>query len=338
MQNITFDIDNYTCTRCDLDCKTQSRYDKHIAVCDYDNDDEPTQKSDKFTCACGKVCGRQFNLTRHQLTCKLIKSKTEVAKEQTQQNDQHIIAELRAENSELRAKILEIDILRAKIAQLQSDKERLFSIAESKLTQSNTQQSPQIIYQQPIIPTKQTKIEKIMNFMNTKCDPISLDEFEKNAVTMDFQNDMLTLLRQGTIDGISNFMIKKLQQIPIINRPFHSITKRQVTQVYIRDNDKWIVDDHIFEQSISQFRSEMRNCIVKTKEEMIENAAIVDEDTEEDIPAFSWSKKQSAEQEDIWNQFIPIQQTIRASDDDMKKIIKKIVNFIQIEEEFVDGL
>jgi hypothetical protein len=290
-----------------------------------------------FICECGKVCALKGNLNKHMLNCKFIKSKTEQEKEQTQQNDQQIIAELRAENSDLRAKILDMDNLRAKIAELQADKERLFSIAESKSAQSNNQQLPQIIYQQPIIPTKQSRTDKIMTFMNTKCDPISLDEFEKHGVTMDFENDMIALVRQGTIDGISNFMIKKLQQIPIINRPFHSITKRQVTQVYIRDNDKWIVDDHIFEKSINRFRSEMRDCILKTKKEMIENAEIIDQDTEEYVPAFSWSKKESREQSDLWDQFTPIQQTIRVSDDDMKKIIKKIVNFIDMKEEFIDG-
>lgn len=258
MENITFAIENLKCEKCGTTCKTKSIYDRHVAACDYEEDEPPYQmperktfstdqlydmytptESDKtdydnrvsdnnkkqnnteFVCECGKVCELKGNLKKHKLNCKFIKAKTQV--DEQKQNDQQIIDELRAE---LAAKDAELAAKDAQIYELQTKNEqyldKIFSIAGNNSSQIAQQIPQQIIYQPPM--PRATEPKKI------KFDPY---EFLSENVDTAIDRETFRTNMQITPDDFNKTLIEGdiLHWYVSI---FHREVKRQITDVKMR--------------------------------------------------------------------------------------------------------
>jgi len=156
-------------------------------------------------CPCGKSYKFSSGLSRHKKKCPYIVEKCQPVTESKLSKDD-LIAELLKENNEL---------LKKQIAQ-----------GKSNITNNNNQ-----TYNQKI---------NINVFLNEHCkNAICLEDFIKNLqLTL---QDVSKTSQLGFTEGVSNILIKNLNDLPVIQRPIHcSDVKRQ--KFYIKDKQGWNID------------------------------------------------------------------------------------------------
>jgi hypothetical protein len=85
--------------------------------------------------------------------------------------------------------------------------------------------------------TTNNKTFNLQFFLNETCkDALNIQEFV-SSIQLSLE-DLENTGRQGYIDGISNIILKNLNNLEDYKRPIHcSDSKREV--MYIKDNDKW---------------------------------------------------------------------------------------------------
>ena len=197
----------YYCEKCDYGSSRKCNFIKHLSTTKHKmitNDNKMITKS-SFDCVCGKSYKYSSGLSRHLKVCTYTVEKCPPVTESTLSKDD-LIAELLKENNEL---------LKKQIAQ-----------GKSNITNNNNQ-----TYNQKI---------NINVFLNEHCkNAICLEDFIKNLqLTL---QDVSKTSQLGFTEGVSNILIKNLNDLPVIQRPIHcSDVKRQ--KFYIKDKQGWNID------------------------------------------------------------------------------------------------
>jgi hypothetical protein len=199
----------YYCKLCDYGTSRKSQWDrhqttqKHISVT---MDNKKVPKSSKaFHCECGKSFAYNTGLCKHKKKCA---EKKELKNEK--KNNFHI------ENTENE------DIIMTLVNENKKLMETIKTMA-------------------PKIGNNQNNSINIQVFLNEKCkDAINLTDFIQSLqITLD---DINVSKNYGLVEGISQTMIKGLQNLDLYKRPFHCTdTKRDV--LYIKDNEHWEKDE-----------------------------------------------------------------------------------------------
>jgi len=190
----------FYCKKCDYKCSRKFLWKQHISTAKHKmitNDNKMITKN-MLICPCGKSYKFSSGLSRHKKKCPYIVEKCQPVTESTLSKDD-LIAELLKENNEL---------LKKQIAQ-----------GKSNITNNNNQ-----TYNQKI---------NINVFLNEHCkNAICLEDFIKNLqLTL---QDVSKTSQLGFTEGVSNILIKNLNDLPVIQRPIHcSDVKRQ--KFYIKD-------------------------------------------------------------------------------------------------------
>ena len=204
--------DEYCCIMCDFKCSKKHNYAKHLMTAKHQirtNTNENKQKNaDEYSCDCGKKYKHASSLWNHQKKCVFLLTDTsnnfvidkELVMSILKQN-----ADIIKENSELKNMMLEV------------------IKTGSHNTTNNT--------------NSHNKTFNLQFFLNETC---------KNAMNiMDFVdslklqlNDLERMGEIGFVNGMSNIIIKNLQNMDITERPVHCTDqKREV--IYVKDADKW---------------------------------------------------------------------------------------------------
>ena len=197
----------YYCKNCDYGCKNKYNFNKHLSTTKHKmitNDNKMIKKS-CFNCACGKSYKFSSGLSRHLKVCTYTVEKCPPVPESPLSKDD-LIAELLKENNEL---------LKKQIEQ-----------GKTHITNNKTINNNQKI--------------NINVFLNEHCkNAICLEDFIKNLqLTL---QDVSKTSQLGFTEGVSNILIKNLNDLPVIQRPIHcSDVKRQ--KFYIKDKQGWNID------------------------------------------------------------------------------------------------
>jgi|TARA_R110002012_G_scaffold174389_1_gene339264 hypothetical protein len=197
----------FYCKKCDYKCSRKFLWKQHISTAKHKmitNDNKMITKN-MLICPCGKSYKFSSGLSRHKKKCPYIVEKCQPVTESKLSKDE-LIAELLKENNEL---------LKKQIAQ-----------GKSNITNNNNQ-----TYNQKI---------NINVFLNEHCkNAICLEDFIKNLqLTL---QDVSKTSQLGFTEGVSNILIKNLNDLPVIQRPIHcSDVKRQ--KFYIKDKQGWNID------------------------------------------------------------------------------------------------
>jgi hypothetical protein len=86
----------------------------------------------------------------------------------------------------------------------------------------------------------------IQFFLNETCkDAINISDFIEN-IKIDF-DDVENVGRKGYITGITDMIVRNLNELGMTKRPFHCTDVKRET-IYIKDNDKWDKDNEIKEK------------------------------------------------------------------------------------------
>ena len=218
----------FTCSHCDYNTSRKSQYERHLLTAKHKNtyNDlqyglQKVQKSSKFTCNCGKEYLHRQSLYKHKLTCNSTPENITMTVEEPEPgNNQYsgdLILELLKQNQEFKELIIEQNK-----QMLEMSKERsIITTNSNNVTQNNNNFNLQV-------------------FLNETCkDALNLSDFlESLIVTLtDFEN----FGPLGYCGGITNILVKGLNNLDITKRPIHcSDLKREV--IHVKNNDTWHKD------------------------------------------------------------------------------------------------
>jgi len=180
-------------------------------------------KSSKNVCECGKEFSNRQNLYRHKKKCNSTPENiTMTVEEPEPENNQYstdLILELLKQNQEFKELIIEQN---KQMLEMSKERSIITTNSNNNLTQNNN--------------------FNLQVFLNETCkDALNLSDFlESLIVTLtDFEN----FGPLGYCGGISNILVKELNQLDISKRPIHcSDLKREV--IHVKNNDTWHKDDN----------------------------------------------------------------------------------------------
>ena len=217
----------YKCESCYYYTNSKGDFNKHILSAKHKKitkcDIESTKK---HSCICGKEFKYRQGLSRHKQTCKepidtpYIPNNTSSILE-----NPNLILEILKQNQEFKELILEE---RREFQQIITDQNaKMMELAGN--IGSNHHNT-----------TNTTNKFNLNVFLNEQCkDAISLKDFVKNLeISMD---DFIETGELGFVEGLSQVMIKRINDMDIHVRPIHCTDIKRET-IYIKDTNKWEKD------------------------------------------------------------------------------------------------
>jgi len=229
--------DYFFCENCDFKCCKYSNYQKHIKTKKHDmltNANNANIKNAKnaenktYACECGKLYKHLSSLCKHKKICvehnvttnneEKFENENESGTETTQQMEMliNLFQEQLKENKELKELIIE------------QQKKILEMGVSTNITNNNNI-------------TQNNNKFNLNVFLNETCkDALNLSDFLESLILSltDFEN----FGPLGYCGGISNILVKGLNNLDISKRPIHcSDLKREV--IHIKNNDTWHKDD-----------------------------------------------------------------------------------------------
>jgi hypothetical protein len=207
----------FFCQKCDYSTCNKKDYKRHLMTLKHKNPDDQltftdnlgpknTPKPKVYKCECGKQYKHRQSLFSHKKFCS---NEEEIIKDDNPLNEKELIMTLLQQNNQLQNQIIE----------LCKDK----SVTNINNTGAHI--------------NSHNKTFNLNVFLNETCkDAMNIMDFVDSLKLQ--LSDLESVGRLGYVEGISNIIIKNLQEMDVHKRPVHcSDSKREV--MYIKDEDKW---------------------------------------------------------------------------------------------------
>jgi len=209
--------ENWHCKKCDYTTSRKSQFERHVLTAKHQNTDDagtvPYKKVPNFSCECGKIYSHRQSLHTHKKICEFLKKQykpiTDDSHPTTIKQITNILLDVLKENKECKDLMLEI-----------ANKEI------NHMTINNTMNHT----------TNHNKFN--MNFfLNEQCkDAMNIMDFIASLELG--TNDVEEIGELGYVKGISNIIVRGLNELDIYKRPVHcSDIKREI--LYIKDKNVW---------------------------------------------------------------------------------------------------
>ena len=196
----------YQCIDCDYGCSKNSSWKQHLSTSKHTNANKMLINANaEYACAyCDSKFKHQSSFSRHKKKC-IEQPKIEQLIDITDKDA--LIIQLLKQNSELQKSLIEMS-------------------KDRSITNNNCNNN-----------TTNNKTFNLQLFLNETCkDALNIQDFV-SSIHLSLE-DLEHTGRQGYIDGISNIILKNLNNLEHYKRPIHcSDSKREI--LYIKDNDKW---------------------------------------------------------------------------------------------------
>ena len=205
---------NFLCKKCNYKTCRKSQYTRHLSTDKHKkmendskmvvNDSVSVLKSSKqnFTCNCGKVYKYDSGYYRHKKLCSENNNK-----KTDEPTDKELIMLLIKENSEL--------------------KNMMMKVIENGTHNTTT--------------NSHNKTFNLQLFLNETCkDAMNIMDFV-DSIKLQL-SDLENVGKLGYVEGISNIIVKNLNDLDVTERPIHCTDKKRET-IYIKDEDKWEKED-----------------------------------------------------------------------------------------------
>jgi len=210
----------YCCQICDFFTSKKTDYTRHLSTDKHkkslndskmvENDSENTTKNEKsvYKCECGKVYKYDSGYYRHIQKCNGTKISSNMITTE-------LVMELIKDNKDMKKIILE-------------QNSTINNLVQKGVTTNNSNN---------VNSMNNNKTFNLQFFLNETCkDAMNITDFVSN-IKMEL-NDLETTGRIGYVEGISNIIVKNLNNLEQHMRPLHcSDLKREV--LYIKDNNEW---------------------------------------------------------------------------------------------------
>jgi len=162
----------------------------------------------KLQCICGNIFNNRTTLWRHKKTCI--------------SNNKIIDIESEKDDKESEMSISDKDLIKILIKQTVEMMEVIKNGTHNNYSHNNHSNN---------------KTFNLQFFLNDTCkDAMNMMDFV-DSIKLQL-TDLENVGEVGYVEGISNIIVKNLQQLDITKRPVHCTDKKRET-IYIKENDKW---------------------------------------------------------------------------------------------------
>ena len=253
MENLPKTANSFVCQCCDFICYKQSNYDKHLLTSKHKNRTNlnnleqkmPKNAEQLFNCTCGKIYAARNSLWYHKQKCKLEEPNSysdgpEIISSK-EPSDKDLIMMLIKENSELKNMMMEQSNIMMKVIENGTHN-----------TTNNT--------------NSHNKAFNLNFFLNETCkDAMNIMDFV-DSIQLQL-SDLERVGEIGYVEGISNIIVKNLNELDVSQRPVHCTDKKRET-MYIRDENKWEKDESNskIKKAIKRVASKNQRLLPKFKE------------------------------------------------------------------------
>ena len=228
-KNINNTTTNFSCEICHFSCSKKGDWNRHIIRPKHlkhlkmiQDDTKKNIKDIKditlccYKCECGNTYKHHSGLWRHKKTCKI---KNDIDNNNNNKidepTDKELIMLLIKENSEL--------------------KTMMMKVIENGTT-NNTNNTTNTTHT-----NSHNKAFNLNFFLNETCkDAMNIMDFV-DSIKLQL-SDLENVGKFGYVEGISNIIVKNLNDLDVTERPIHCTDKKRET-LYIKDEDKWEKED-----------------------------------------------------------------------------------------------
>ena len=238
----------YACEACDYSTSNKKDYNKHLLTDKHKKHGISTDFNNKSqeipnhsVCECGKIYKERSGLWRHKQKCtqKAVSESDEecASKPAGEPIGNDIIMLLIKENSELKNMMMKV---------LENGTHN---------TTNNTNNT-----------NSHNKAFNLNFFLNETCkDAMNIMDFV-DSIKLQL-SDLEKVGEVGYVEGISNIIVKNLNELDVSQRPVHCTDKKRET-MYIKDEDKWEKDENNnkIKKAIKRVASKNQRLLPKFKE------------------------------------------------------------------------
>ena len=215
----------YECIICNIKTCNKKDYSKHLLTAKHlktQNGYEKIKENPIFPCECGNIYKHSSGLWRHKKTCNITESPIENTIIDSSLNEIKVLTELVVElvknNKELQK-------------QNQDFQKQVLEICKNNNTTINSNSNNN---------TNTNSNNKTFNlqfFLNEECkDAMNMSEFI-NSIQLKL-SDIENIGKVGYVEGMSNIIIKKLNDTDMYKRPVHCTDAKRDT-LYVKEENKW---------------------------------------------------------------------------------------------------
>jgi hypothetical protein len=252
-QNIPF---KYTCEKCYYNTSNKKDYNKHILTRKHlnrtalNNLEQEKGEPEKFICKnCNKTYKARNSLWYHEQKCKKNEctlNQINIDSSITDPSD-NIIQLLLKENSDFKNIIMEVIKSNTELQKQNQDFQKHMVDVCQKIqpgTINNTNSNN--------INTTNNKTFNLQFFLNEECkDAMNMSEFI-NSIQLKI-SDLENIGKNGYVEGVSNIIIKHLNDTDVNKRPIHCSDAKRET-LYVKEENKWEKDTQETNQMLTAVR------------------------------------------------------------------------------------
>jgi hypothetical protein len=239
----------FVCEKCDYVCCKKGDFNKHLQSIKHNTTNTTNiQQEFSYSCECGKMYTHRASLYNHKKTCSL-KNNSTIETDNINNSVDHsdkdqLILMLIKQNSEL-------------IKETSDFKNMMMKVLENGThnTTNNTNMT-----------NSNNKAFNLNFFLNETCkDAMNIMDFV-DSIKLQL-SDLEKVGEVGYVEGISNIIVKNLNELDVTQRPVHCTDKKRET-MYIKDEDKWEKDENNskIKKAIKRVASKNQRLLPKFKE------------------------------------------------------------------------
>ena len=241
----------YYCEKCDFTCSKKSDYTRHLSTAKHKRSEMDNEKTPKnatpYMCSCGNEYNHASGLSKHKKKCTYIqnssKKETEVSEDMSKPTMENYL-KLMKQNTELHEVVKQSnEIIKQQSGLMQQQMEVSKQQVEVSNKQSGLIQQQMENTEEILDTVKNAKGNTINNnininfFLNDTCkDAMNIADFiDTLKIGM---GDLDNFGKGGFIEGVSNVIIKRLNELEVAERPIHC-TDLKRKSLYLKDKDTW---------------------------------------------------------------------------------------------------
>ena len=298
IENTSIHSKKFLCEKCDFNCMKKGDFKRHLMSIKHNN---TINEINIFCIRCNKQYKTNSGLWKHQKTC--LPSENIIISNEPEHNNTPILVD--SSNNEF--KMLTSLVLELVKSNTELQKQMLEVCKNTNINNNNNT---------TINSNSYNKTFNLQFFLNEQCkDAMNLSDFVKSVqLTLP---DLEKVDEEGYVNGMSNLIISKLNELDIYKRPVHCSDSKRDT-MHVKDEDKWERED-----------PEFSKLTVAVKDIEKKNFLLLN-DYKEKYP-------DCLNLESIHNdKYLHMMMTLAASgENEYKKVVKKVAKEVAIEKETV---
>ena len=241
-KKVSESINDFVCEKCNYVTGVKSNYKKHCMTARHINHTNLTEKvsddiiSELRCITCNKIYKSRMGLWQHSKKCSPDDNKNIIV--ENPPIDTSLFIKLIQQNETLQNLLVQ---QATEFAQKQSEQAAEYSQKQSELMNKLIEREPMNNITNNNNTTNNVQKFNLNFFLNETCkDAMSIQEFLANIrITFD---DLLNIGNTGFVNGVSDILIKQLNDLEVNKRPIHCTDSKRDT-IYLKENAAWNKDD-----------------------------------------------------------------------------------------------